>query len=51
MRIVHYGLTAGLLFGEMHTMPPGVICDLFVMRQRYDDTEHGIRRKRQMIYD
>lgn len=51
MRIIHYGLTAGLLFSDMHTMPPGVVCDLFIMRMRYDDQEHGIRRKKERIYD
>lgn len=32
-------------------MPPGLICDLYVMRLRYDDAEHGIRRKKPTIYD
>ena len=32
-------------------MPPGMICDLYVMRQRYDDEQHGIRRKKETIYD
>ncbi len=32
-------------------MPPGLICDLYVMRLRYDDEEHGIRRKKEVIYD
>ena len=32
-------------------MAVGLICDLFVMRMRYDDEEHGIRRKKQAIYD
>lgn len=46
-----YGLTAGLRVDEMLRMYPGAICDLYVMRQRYDDDEHGIRRKKQRIYD
>ncbi len=49
--IVHYGLTAGLLFGEMGRMSPGLVCDLYIMRLRYDDAEHGILRKKPMIYD
>ena len=48
---MHYGLTAGLLFGEMGRMPPGLICDLYVMRMGYDDEQHGIRRKKDAIYD
>ena len=50
-RMIHYGLTAGLTYSEMRLMPPGLICDLYVMRQVYDDDQHGIRRKKEMIYD
>ena len=32
-------------------MPPGLIIDLYVMRLKYDDMEHGIRRKKPVIYD
>lgn len=46
-----YGLTAGLSMAEMARMPPGMICDLYIYRLRYDDMEHGIRRKKPMIYD
>ena len=35
----------------MRRMPPGMICDLYIYRMRYDDMEHGIRRQRQTIYD
>lgn len=28
-------------------MPPGMICDLFIYRQRYEDEQHGIRRKKE----
>lgn len=49
--VVHYGLTAGLSFREMGPLPPGLICDLYVMRLGYDDQEHGIRRKKPKIYD
>lgn len=48
---MHYGLTAGLRYDEMGPMPPGLICDMYVMRQRYDDEQHGIRRKKETIYD
>lgn len=49
--IIHYGLTAGLRYSEMGLLPPGLIIDLYVMRLRYDDMEHGIRRKKEKIYD
>jgi len=41
---VHYGLTAGLALADMGRLAPGFVCDLYVMRQRYDDQQHGIRR-------
>ena len=28
----------------MGSMAPGLICDLFILRRRYDDEQHGIRR-------
>jgi len=36
---------------EMQDMPPGLILDLFVYRRSYDDMEHRIVRKPDMIYD
>ena len=44
--VVHFGLVAGLAFGEMLRLAPGMICDLFVLRQRYDDQQHGIKREK-----
>lgn len=44
--MIHYGLVAGLAFSEMGALAPGLICDLFVLRQRYDDQQHGIKRER-----
>lgn len=32
-------------------MRPGLVLDLFVYRQQYDDTEHHIVRKKEQIYD
>lgn len=49
--MIHYGLTAGLTFSEMRRMAPGLVCDLYVYRMRYDDQQHGIRRKKEKIYD
>ena len=50
-KFVHYALTAGLTYTEALKMPPGLICDLYVMRLNYDDEEHGIRRQKNQIYD
>lgn len=46
-----YGLVSGLRWGEMGKLSPGLICDLYVYRLRYDDMEHGIRREKEKIYD
>ena len=46
-----YGLTAGLRWPEIGSLAPGLICDLYVYRLRYDDMEHGIRRQKEQIYD
>lgn len=35
----------------MRGMCPGVVCDLFIYRMRYDDMEHGVKRKKDTIYD
>ena len=42
--IIHYGLVAGLAYSEMWALVPGLICDLYVLRQGYDDQQHGIKR-------
>lgn len=26
-------------------MRPGVLCDLYILRQSYDDTMHGVKRQ------
>ena len=44
--LIHYGLVAGLSFSELGKLAPGLICDLYIMRQRYDDQMHGIKRKK-----
>ena len=46
-----YGLVAGLRVDDMWNMAPGLILDLFVYRMNYDDMEHGICRKKDVIYD
>lgn len=39
------GLIAGLSLTEMGRLLPGMVIDLYVLRQRYDDQQHGIKRK------
>ena len=41
-----YGLVAGLGLSEMQSLAPGMICDLYIYRMRYDDEQHGIKRAR-----
>ena len=36
---------------EMRGMYPGMICDLYIYRMRYDDNQHGIQRQKPKIYD
>lgn len=40
-----WGLIAGISITEQEHLAPGVIIDLFVTRQEYDDIQHGIKRK------
>ena len=35
----------------MGPLAPGLICDFYVYRVRYDDMEHGIKRQKEQIYD
>lgn len=45
--MIHYGLVAGVgSLSELGRRTPGEICDWYVLRQRYDDQQHGIRRER-----
>lgn len=46
-RVTAWGLIAGLPYDRLPLMAPGLICDLYIYRQRYDDTEHGITRKKE----
>ena len=41
-----YGLIAGLGWGDMRPLLPGLVCDLYILRRRYDDEQHGIERQR-----
>lgn len=49
--MIHYGLIAGLTYTEMHRMAPGLVCDLYVLRLRYDDMENGIKRATRQMFD
>ena len=41
------GLIAGLTYAEMTRMQPGFVIDMYMARRRYDDEQHGIRRRKQ----
>lgn len=43
--VTSYGLIAGVGYTEMRTLAPGLLCDLYVLRMRYDDQQHGLKRK------
>ena len=45
-KCVGYGLIAGLTFEEIKASAPGFILDMYLMRMRYDDEQHGIKRKK-----
>jgi len=44
LRVVSFGLIAGLSLDEMHRMTPGQVLDVFVYRREYDDVMHWIQR-------
>lgn len=44
LRIVHYGLIAGLTYREIKRMNPGAIISLYLHKRDYDDEQHGITR-------
>lgn len=50
-RMIFMGLAAGLTLEEMGPLAPGLVCDLYAYRMRYDDEQHGIKRKKREIYD
>lgn len=43
--LVSYGLIAGLTLDEINCASPGFLIDCYVYRMRYDDVQHGIKRK------
>lgn len=49
--LLSFGLIAGLPYERCQRSSPGLIEDLYIYRQRYDDQQHGIRRKKETCYD
>ena len=44
-KLIGYGLIAGLTIREIMRTPPGVVLDWYFMRVRFEDQQHGIKRK------
>lgn len=45
-RIAGYGLIAGVPIADQRTCQPGMLVDWYLQRQKYDDEQHQLRRKR-----
>lgn len=43
--MIGFGLIAGLTLQETLASTPGFILDIYLMRRKYDDAQHGITRK------
>lgn len=39
------GLIAGLTLSEALDAAPGFVLDMYAARRRYDDEQHGVKRK------
>lgn len=37
-------MIAGISYTEQKELEPGYLCDLYVIRRKYDDEQHGITR-------
>lgn len=46
-----YGLIAGVEMPHIMQMKPGMVIDLYIYRQRYDDEQHSIKRQRKLLMD
>lgn len=42
--VTAWGLIAGVTLTEQQNVTPGFLCDLYVLRRKYDDEQHGISR-------
>lgn len=45
--VTSYGLIAGVSYTESRGLAPGLLCDLYLARQVYDDQQHGIKRRKE----
>lgn len=43
-KLIGYGLIAGLRYDEIMRLEPGAVLDFYIMRVKYDDVQHGIKR-------
>ena len=43
--MLSYALIAGLSLSEAKHLRPGMVCDLYIYRRKYDDEQHGLRRE------
>lgn len=43
--MISRGLISGLTLSETLDASPGFVLDLYLLRQRYDDDQHFIKRK------
>lgn len=43
--MISRGLIAGLTLRETLDAQPGFVMDVYMLKQRYDDQQHGITRK------
>lgn len=43
-KYISYGLIAGLTLEEILGSAPGFVADMYIMRRKYDDEQHGIKR-------
>ena len=43
--MISWGMISGLTLSETLDASPGFVLDLFLMRRKYDDEQHFIKRK------
>lgn len=44
-KLIGCGLIAGLTYDEIMGQKPGAVLDWYIMRLKYDDQQHGVKRK------
>ena len=50
LRIVSYGLIAGLSYQEIRKACPGAVITLYLHKRDYDDEQHGITRRKETAF-